>query len=175
MFSFSTSCDLSLIYASIKSSSISLTHHFNLQDLLPKHHIQFGSNITEVKEAIRQTARPLFIQNYINNDYIEAMVESFDDTYMVINQNIAIPHAENNQNVNRTAMSMLILDKPLLLSSDIEVSVFVVVAATDKFKHLRPLLQLRDLAQDQHCIKNIIQTDSRTYVFETIRQFSKID
>ncbi|WP_210139748.1 BglG family transcription antiterminator [Staphylococcus sp. GDY8P120P] len=162
-------------YASIKTSSISLTHHFNLQDLLPKHHIQFGSNITEVEEAIRQAAQPLFIQDYINNDYIETMVESFDDTYMVINQNIAIPHAENNQNVNRTAMSMLILDKPLVLSSDIEVSVFVVIAATDKFKHLRPLLQLRDLAQDKYCIKNIIQTGSRTHVFETIRQFSKID
>ncbi|MDG0841897.1 BglG family transcription antiterminator [Staphylococcus equorum] len=162
-------------YASIKSSSISLNGHLNLQDLLPVHHIQFASQVSNLEEAIRLTAEPLSSQNYIDANYIDSMIQSFDDTYMVINQNIAIPHAENEQNVNRTSMSMLVLDEPLTLSTGLNVHVFVVIAATDKFKHLRPLLQLRDLAQDNESMQSIIQTDSKAQIFETIKQFSKID
>ncbi|MDK9877882.1 PTS sugar transporter subunit IIA [Staphylococcus equorum] len=162
-------------YASIKSSSISLNGHLNLQDLLPVHHIQFASRVSNLEEAIRLTAEPLSSQSYIDANYIDSMIQSFDDTYMVINQNIAIPHAENEQNVNRTSMSMLVLDEPLTLSTGRNVHVFVVIAATDKFKHLRPLLQLRDLAQDNESMQSIIQTDSKSQIFETIKQFSKID
>ena len=49
-------------------------------------------------------------------------------------------------------MSMLILEEPIKLSTNHEVHIFVVIAATDKFKHLRPLLQLRDLAQDHQVL-----------------------
>lgn len=103
------------------------------------------------------------------------MIQYFDETYMVINQNIAIPHAENEQNVNRTSMSMLVLDKPLTLKTGLDVNLFVIIAATDKFKHLRPLLQLRDLAQDAEMVQNIIRTDSKSQVFEVIKHFSIIE
>src|SRR5699024_8904854 len=162
-------------YASIKSSSISLNGNLNLQDLIPNHHIQFASRLSNLEEAIRLTAAPLLKLHYIDANYIDSMIQNFDDTYMVINQNIAIPHAENDQNVSRTSMSMLVLDEPLTLSTGHDVHIFVVIAATDKFKHLRPLLQLRDLAQDDQSIQKIIQTDSKSQVFETIKQFSKID
>ena len=72
-------------------------------------------------------------------------------------------------------MSMLILEQPLELSTGLKVHIFVVIAATDKFKHLRPLLQLRDMSQDQAVIKQMVNTDSKKDVFEMIQHFSKID
>ncbi|MBU0438716.1 BglG family transcription antiterminator [Staphylococcus succinus] len=162
-------------YASISSSSISLNGNLNLQDLLPIHHIQFAQCISNMEVAIRLAAEPLLTQQYIDANYIDSMIKSFDETYMVIHQNIAIPHAENEQNVNRTAMSMLILEEPLTLSTGFDVHIFVVIAATDKFKHLRPLLQLRDLAQDHKSIQSIIQSESKSQIFETIKTFSNID
>jgi len=103
------------------------------------------------------------------------MHAAFDDTYMVINQNIAILHADGDQVVHRTAMSMLILKEPLELSTGLKVHIFVAIAATDKFKHLRPLLQLRDMSQDDKAIKQIVQTDSKIDVYKIIQHFSKID
>ncbi|MCI8278742.1 MAG: PTS sugar transporter subunit IIA, partial [Staphylococcus xylosus] len=144
-------------------------------DLLPINHIQLISHVKNIDEAIRVAAKPLYKQNYIDANYIDSMIQYFDETYMVINQNIAIPHAENEQNVNRTSMSMLVLDKPLTLKTGLDVNLFVIIAATDKFKHLRPLLQLRDLAQDAEMVQNIIRTDSKSQVFEVIKHFSIIE
>ncbi|MDN8848048.1 PTS sugar transporter subunit IIA, partial [Staphylococcus aureus] len=112
-------------------SSISLDYHLNLQDLLPINHIQLISHVKNIDEAIRVAAKPLYNQHYIDANYIDSMIQYFDATYMVINQNIAIPHAENEQNVNRTSMSMLVLDEPLTLKTGLDVNVFVIIAATD--------------------------------------------
>lgn len=162
-------------YSSIKSSAVSLNSTLNLQDLLPTNHINIVQSVVNIEEAIRLTAEPLVKMNYVDTAYIDAMIDAFDDTYMVINQNIAIPHADGESTVNRTSMSMLVLDEPLQLSTGKDVYIFVVIAATDKFKHLRPLLQLRDMSQDTESIQRIIETDSKNAVYEIIQQFSKID
>ncbi|UTI86060.1 PTS sugar transporter subunit IIA [Mammaliicoccus sciuri] len=101
-----------------------------------------------MEKLIQLTANPLVRMKYVDPLYVDKMHAAFDDTYMVINQNIAIPHADGDQVVHRTAMSMLILKEPLELSTGLKVHIFVAIAATDKFKHLRPLLQLRDMSQD---------------------------
>lgn len=162
-------------YSSVKASTLSINSTLNLQDLLPINHINFVHSVADIHEAIRLTADPLVKMKYIDAQYIEKMHEAFDDTYMVINQNIAIPHADGEQVVHRTSMSMLILEQPLELSTGLKVHIFVVIAATDKFKHLRPLLQLRDMSQDQAVIKQMVNTDSKKDVFEMIQHFSKID
>lgn len=162
-------------YASINASSVAINNLLNLEDLITYKHIQFIQQVDNVNEAIRITAFPLVEQGYIDQSYIDQMIYSFDDTYMVINQNIAIPHAENKNNVHRTSMSMLILEEPITLSTEYKVSVFVVIAATDKFKHLRPLLQLRDLAQNKEGIQHILEANTKKTVSDIIHSFSNID
>ncbi|MEB6277942.1 BglG family transcription antiterminator [Staphylococcus gallinarum] len=162
-------------YSSINASSVSINNLINLEDLITHKHIQFMPHVDDVNEAIQLTASPLIEYGYVDPSYIKQMIESFDDTYMVINQSIAIPHAENKSNVHRTCMSMLILEEPIKLSTNHEVHIFVVIAATDKFKHLRPLLQLRDLAQDQTSIEQILNSSTKKAVTEIIHSFSNID
>lgn len=162
-------------YASINASSVAINNLLNLEDLITYKHIQFIQQVDNVNEAIRITAFPLVEQGYIDQSYIDQMIYSFDDTYMVINQNIAIPHAENKNNVHRTSMSMLILEEPITLSTEYKVSIFVVIAATDKFKHLRPLLQLRDLAQNKEGIQHILEANTKKTVSDIIHSFSNID
>ncbi len=162
-------------YSSVKASTLSINSTLNLQDLLPTNHIRFVHSVVDIEEAIRLTAEPLVKMKYIDSQYIDKMHKAFDDTYMVINQNIAIPHAEGDQVVHRTSMSMLVLEEPLELSTGFKVQIFVVIAATDKFKHLRPLLQLRDMSQDNDAIQQIVKADSKKDILEIIQHFSKID
>mgnify|MGYP002656335509 FL=1 len=162
-------------YSSVKASTLSINSTLNLQDLLSTNHINFVERVADIEEAIQLTANPLVRMKYVDPLYIDKMHAAFDDTYMVINQNIAIPHADGDQVVHRTAMSMLILKEPLELSTGLKVHIFVAIAATDKFKHLRPLLQLRDMSQDDEAIQQIIQTDSKIDVYKIIQHFSKID
>ncbi len=162
-------------YSSVKASTLSINSTLNLQDLLSTNHINFVERVADIEEAIQLTANPLVRMKYVDPLYIDKMHAAFDDTYMVINQNIAIPHADGDQVVHRTAMSMLILKEPLELSTGLKVHIFVAIAATDKFKHLRPLLQLRDMSQDDEAIQQIVQTDSKIDVYKIIQHFSKID
>ncbi|WP_210142737.1 MULTISPECIES: BglG family transcription antiterminator [unclassified Mammaliicoccus] len=162
-------------YSSVKASTLSINSTLNLQDLLPTNLINFVERVADIEEAIQLTANPLVRMKYVDPLYIDKMHAAFDETYMVINQNIAIPHADGDQVVHRTAMSMLILKEPLKLSTGLKVHIFVAIAATDKFKHLRPLLQLRDMSQDDEAIQQIVQTDSKIDVYKIIQHFSKID
>ncbi|RIO13783.1 transcription antiterminator [Mammaliicoccus sciuri] len=162
-------------YSSVKASTLSINSTLNLQDLLPTNLINFVERVADIEEAIQLTANPLVRMKYVDPLYIDKMHAAFDDTYMVINQNIAIPHADGDQVVHRTAMSMLILKEPLKLSTGLKVHIFVAIAATDKFKHLRPLLQLRDMSHDDEAIQQIVQTDSKIDVYKIIQHFSKID
>ena len=77
---------------------------------------------------------------------------------MVIMQNIAIPHAYSEYYVHKTAMSMLVLQEPLYMSDGTPIHIIVPIAAVDKVTHLRALLQLRDLAQNQDAINQIIRS-----------------
>src|SRR5699024_3298451 len=149
--------------------------NLDLQDLLPVNHIHFTKNVMNIEEAIQLAAEPLVKMRYIDNQYIDLMNNAFDDTYMVINQNITIPHADGEDTVNRTSMSMFRLYASLILSTALDVYIFVVIAAADKFKHLRSLLLLTDLSQDTQNIQRISQTQAKREVYEIIKHYSKID
>ncbi|WP_241957053.1 PTS sugar transporter subunit IIA, partial [Staphylococcus cohnii] len=95
--------------STINSATLSLNNELNLKDLLPTTHIKQCNEVKTMDEAIALASEPLLSAQYIEPQYVEAMQQHFDDTYMVIQNNIAIPHAMSDGGVKRTAMSMLVL------------------------------------------------------------------
>lgn len=161
--------------STINSATLSLNNELNLKDLLPLTHIKKCIEVQTMDEAIALASEPLISAQYIEPQYVEAMQQHFDDTYMVIQNNIAIPHAVSDGNVKRTAMSMLVLQEPLIINKQFPIHIIVVIAATDKVKHLRPLLQLRDLAQSNQDIQCIQDAQNKQDIVKIIEQYSKIE
>lgn len=125
-----------------------------------------------IDEAIAKASDVLVANHFIDIKYIHEMQQVFDDSYMVIMQNIAIPHAYSEKHVHKTAMSMLILQEPIYMSDGTAIHIIVPIAAVDKVTHLRALLQLRDVAQDNDAIKRIIQSRKNSDVNEILKNYS---
>ena len=80
-------------------------------------------------EAIALASEPLLSAQYIEPQYVEAMQQHLM-ILMVIQNNIAIPHAMSDGGVKRTAMSMLVLQEPLIINKQHPIHIIVVIAAT---------------------------------------------
>ncbi len=94
----------------------------------------------------------------------------FDDSYMVIMQNIAIPHAYSEKHVHKTAMSMFDITRTNIHVDGTAIHIIVPIAAVDKVT--LELLQLRDVAQDNDAIKRIIQSRKNSDVNEILKNYS---
>ena len=129
-------------------------------------------HVENIDEAIAKASDVLVANHFIDIKYIHEMQQVFDDSYMVIMQNIAIPHAYSEKHVHKTAMSMLILQEPIYMSDGTAIHIIVPIAAVDKVTHLRALLQLRDVAQDNDAIKRIIQSRKNSDVNEILKNYS---
>ncbi|MGT0202435.1 PTS sugar transporter subunit IIA [Staphylococcus aureus] len=90
----------------------------------------------------------------VANHFIDIKYISRCNPYLMIRiwlscKIFAIPHAYSEKHVHKTAMSMLILQEPIYMSDGTAIHIVVPIAAVDKVTHLRALLQLRDVAQEQ--------------------------
>ena len=155
--------------STINGSIVTQNKTLDLADLIPARHVKRMHHVENIDEAIAKASDVLVANHFIDIKYIHEMQQVFDDSYMVIMQNIAIPHAYSEKHVHKTAMSMLILQEPIYMSDGTAIHIIVPIAAVDKVTHLRALLQLRDVAQDNDAIKRIIQSRKNSDVNEILK------
>ncbi|UMT75890.1 BglG family transcription antiterminator [Staphylococcus roterodami] len=158
--------------STINGSIVTQSKTLDLVDLIPARHIVRVHRVHNIDEAITKASDILVRNHFIDEQYIHEMQQAFDDSYMVIMQNIAIPHAYSEYYVHKTAMSMLVLQEPLYMSDGTPIHIIVPIAAVDKVTHLRALLQLRDLAQNQDAINQIIRSRKNYDVNQILNTFS---
>lgn len=158
--------------STINGSIVTQSKTLDLVDLIPARHIVRAHRVYNIDEAITKASDILVRNHLIDEQYIHEMQQAFDDSYMVIMQNIAIPHAYSEHHVHKTAMSMLVLQEPLYMSDGTSIHIIVPIAAVDKVTHLRALLQLRDLAQNQDAINQIIRSRKNYDVNQILNTFS---
>ncbi len=158
--------------STINGSIVTQSKTLDLVDLIPARHIVRAHRFHNIDEAITKASDILVRNHFIDEQYIHEMQQAFDDSYMVIMQNIAIPHAYSEHHVHKTAMSMLVLQEPLYMSDGTPIHIIVPIAAVDKVTHLRALLQLRDLAQNQDAINQIIRSRKNYDVNQILNTFS---
>ncbi|UMT80861.1 BglG family transcription antiterminator [Staphylococcus roterodami] len=158
--------------STINGSIVTQSKTLDLVDLIPARHIVRAHRVHNTDEAITKASDILVRNHFIDEQYIHEMQQAFDDSYMVIMQNIAIPHAYSEYYVHKTAMSMLVLQEPLYMSDGTPIHIIVPIAAVDKVTHLRALLQLRDLAQNQDAINQIIRSRKNYDVNQILNTFS---
>ncbi|MBU5904967.1 PTS sugar transporter subunit IIA, partial [Vibrio cholerae O1] len=61
--------------------------------MIPARHVKRMHHVENIDEAIAKASDVLVANHFIDIKYIHEMQQAFDDSYMVIMQNIAIPHA----------------------------------------------------------------------------------
>lgn len=131
----------------------------------------FGVQASSPEEAIQIAGNLLASQGYVENHYVEAMIESFrtNGPYIVIAPQIALPHARPEDGVNEACVSMIQLATPITFGSELNDPVKLVFAlgASSSSEHLDLLKKLMNLLGNQETIKNLIAASS----YENIKQY----
>ncbi len=147
-----------------------------LRELLTEQTIRFKDRVSNWEEAIQVAAEPLVEQSYIQEEYVEAMIDNVKEMgpYIVIAPRIAMPHARPEKGVKRLGMSMLLLKEPVYFSEQEKhrANLVIVLAAIDNQTHLKALAQLSEMLSDEKNIDRLLAAESSNEVVDII-QFSE--
>lgn len=162
-----------------RDDTASVTNHespgsfITLSDFITPDKITLKKNAVSWEQAIQIAAQPLIDGGQIEPAYVEAMTNYYDkDPYIVIGPNIAIPHAAPEDGVNEVSMSLLRLEEGVNFTAGYSINLVIIIAAVDKQKHLKALMQLLKLAGSEKDRHALIQATSVEEIYTIIKRFA---
>ena len=132
-----------------------------LSNLLNKNRIQKLITVEDWRAGIRIAAQPLVADGSIMESYITEMIEAVEKfgPYMVLTDNFALPHAQGTNSVKRTALSLLVTEKEIDMKGR-PVTMFMVLAPTDKESHMKALQKLSIILSEKENLAVVATGDS---------------
>ena len=126
-------------------------HHF-----LNSNHIELDIECEDWRDAIKKSAQKLLDEGYIENRYIDAMIENIEENgpYVVISPGFALPHYGVGYGSKNVGMNLIRLKKPIMFGDDEddkqEVKFICCLSVIDHETHLKAFLNLVNmLGQDR--------------------------
>lgn len=134
--------------------------------------IQIIDSVIDWKESIKIAGKSLLEKNIITGNYINAMIESIEKLgfYVILRDNLAMPHARPEEGAISTGVSLLKLNNPVYYG-DSKVQLVFVLATKDANSHLETLMQLMELFQDDESIEKLINSKDYNEILEVIKKY----
>lgn len=136
-----------------------------LTELITPEMIQLSDEVADWETAIRTAAKPLVVSRKIEDRYADAMIEKVKQygPFIHIGKGIALPHARPEDGVKALGMSLLKVEKPVLLLDDEKhaVQLFVCLAAVDNEAHLRALSSLTKLLSNKENLDDLLAATTK--------------
>ncbi len=124
--------------------------------------INMINNCNSWEESIRLAAKPLLDNEYINSNYIEAIINNVKNNgpYIVVAPKIALPHARSEEGVKKTGFCIAKLDTPIMYPDNKEVSLLICLAAKDSSDHIDILTYLSEFLTDDERMEKALLCNS---------------
>lgn len=134
--------------------------------LLKKENVQICGKADDWREAIRISVLPLERGGYVESRYKDGIIENVEKMgpYIVIADQIALPHARPEQGAIETQISITLFRQEVAFEGRNAVArLFVALAAKDNNGHLDALSQISELLSDEDAVRKILEApDIRT-------------
>lgn len=132
--------------------------------------IQTASHVDTWEDAIILAAQPLLRHGYIQESYIDAMIQTVHDfgSYIVIAPYIALPHARSDGRVNTNSISILKLEHPVYFDKDEDskATVIIPIACIENEEHLTMLSKIAEVLGDCDCMEKLLHTNDQTELYK---------
>ena len=126
-----------------------------LWELLREKNIQLNIECRDWKDAIRKSAEPLLFKGYIEERYVDAMIENVleNGSYIVISKGFALPHEGFELGSKKVGMNMIRLKEPVVIEDEDgdreEVRFFCCLSTVDHKKHIKAFFHLVNMLTNQ--------------------------
>lgn len=130
----------------------------SILNFMEKETILLDLEADTMEEVLNCAGKLLENNGYIHHSYTCDLVESFENygVYMMIDENVAIPHTKNKGNVIKTGFSFLRLKKPVYFEGK-PLSMFFTFCTVNNKEHLEALILIADVMKSQS-LKTAIST-----------------
>ncbi|WP_097013982.1 PTS sugar transporter subunit IIA [Anaerocolumna aminovalerica] len=131
-------------------------------ELLQKKNIILGCRPKEKDEVIRESGRLLYNSGYVEESYIDGMLEREKTFSTNIGNGIAIPHGVEaaKQNIKTSGLSVMVFPEGTMWDSELMYVVIGIAAVGDE--HLSILANIADKLSDMEAVKKLIVSDVDT-------------
>lgn len=142
----------------------------HLSELITKPMIQMIDKVNDWQEGIEIASHPLIETGKIDEEYVKAMKDLYPSVgeEIVLQKNIAIPHAETERGVKQLGMSLLYIKNGIPNFDGSRLNYIVVIAATDKKKHFTALIELMELAGNKSVLNKIADCKDEEEIYQII-------
>lgn len=146
-----------------------------LSSFISEGNIKFIDSLPDWEKAVKAAGEILEEQGYTTSTYTKEMIDVIhkNGSYMVIGENIAIPHASGNDFVNKTGFGILCLNKPVKFPEGKMVNVIVPFSSIDQYEHSRALTDLIDLMDDYSLVDFLKTNPTKHQILELIDKVTK--
>jgi PTS system mannitol-specific IIC component len=137
-------------------------------DILPLSNIYVGASAADKWEAIRAAGRVLVEGGYVDESYVEAMVEREQLTTTYLGMGLAIPHGtqQAKDSVKRTGLS--VIQYPEGVDFDGEKAYLVVGIAGVGDEHLELLARVSEALDDEQTLEKLKNSTNPQDIYEVL-------
>ncbi|MGL5230164.1 MAG: PTS sugar transporter subunit IIA [Cetobacterium sp.] len=131
--------------------------------------IQILPQVDSWEEAIKIASRPLLEKGYIEPRYIDTMISKVNELgfYIVLSEDVAMPHSRPEDGVLKMGMALLKLDTPAKFGNN-NIQIVITLAAKDNESHIDALTNLVELLNDDEKIEKIKLAKTNQEILEII-------
>lgn len=148
-----------------------------LVNLLTEEVIDVNVTVDNWEEAVRYGGGLLEKNNIVEQEYVEAMINTVKEfgPYIVIAPGIAMPHASSKNGVNKTGMSLLTLNQPVNFGNkeNDPVEIVVSLATVDHTTHLKALEELVTYLSNEKIVSEIKKANSKQEIVDILNLYKK--
>lgn len=139
---------------------------FQSVPVLKKENIKLGLKSVERDQAIKMAGQLLVDSGYVEDDYIDAMLEREKELTTYIGQGVAIPHGVGaaKKNIKKTGISILQFPEGVSFGDDKAYLVIGIAGLGNE--HLKILANLSELIEDIEMAKKLWKTDDLDYIYQ---------
>ncbi|MEF9919722.1 MAG: PTS sugar transporter subunit IIA [Erysipelotrichaceae bacterium] len=162
-----------VIYKQLKKES---NENPYLYEFLPASHIQLDVIAKDWKEAIQLSARPLLMEGYITENYIQALIDNIREygDYVVFAPQFAIPHESYDKGCKRAGMNLIRLVSPVRFGDKEDagmVKFICTLCTTNRTIHLKAFFHFVNLLKNQKFRTDLEEAKTSTAVAELIKLY----
>lgn len=147
-----------------------------ISDFLTEKNIIINQKVENWEEAIRLAGKILVDNKITKVGYIDKMIENIKKfgSYVVVGENLAIPHSRSDETVLKTGMSLVVLKEPILFPENKKVQIILAFSSLDNKEHLNALAELTELITNYNLIENLLKAKNINQVLKCINFNKKV-
>ncbi|MDO4649682.1 MAG: PTS sugar transporter subunit IIA [Eubacteriales bacterium] len=137
-------------------------------ELLKRENVRICKGAEDWQDAIRKSIELLEKHGYVEPRYKEEVIGNVKKLgpYILIADNIALPHARPEQGAIRTQVAVTLFRDPVAFENGESAQLFVTLAAADANKHIDALVVISELLAEESYVEQIVASATEDELYQ---------